>query len=64
MQRHKRQVNGGVNLKFVQGLYVSTVMILAVNLINETIFNGQYAGIAMLFSMGIFIVATALLMKI
>ena len=57
-------MNGGVNLKFVQGLYISTVMIIAVNLINETIFNGQYAGIAMWFSMGIFIVATALLMKI
>ena len=52
-------MNGGFNLKFVQGLYVSTVMIIAVYLINETIFNGEYAGIAMWISMGIFIVATA-----
>ncbi|WP_422122286.1 hypothetical protein DHX103_10775 [Planococcus sp. X10-3] len=42
----------------LKGLYISLILIMAVTLLNSTVFNGEYAGIAMFVSVILFIVAT------
>ncbi|UOQ83559.1 hypothetical protein [Gracilibacillus salinarum] len=46
-------------MKYINGLYISLVLIMAVILINTTVFNDKYSGIAMFVSLGIFIVGNA-----
>lgn len=45
-------------MKYINGLYVSLVLIMIVSLVNTTIFNDEFSGIAMFVSAGIFIVGT------
>jgi len=46
-------------MKYTQGLYVSLVLMMFVVLVNTTIFNDEYSGIAMFVCLGIFILGTA-----
>ncbi|MCY9549512.1 hypothetical protein [Lysinibacillus xylanilyticus] len=46
-------------MKYIKGLYVSLVLMLIVILVNTTIFDDEYSGIAMFVCLGIFIMGTA-----
>ncbi|MFJ8460554.1 MULTISPECIES: hypothetical protein [Lysinibacillus] len=46
-------------MKYNKGLYVSLVLMLFVILVNTTIFDDEYSGIAMFVCLGIFIMGTA-----
>ncbi|MFE3577698.1 hypothetical protein [Lysinibacillus sp. NPDC059133] len=46
-------------MKYIKGLYVSLVLMLLVILVNTTIFDDEYSGIAMFVCLGIFILGTA-----
>lgn len=43
-------------MKYVNGLYISLVLMMIVILANTTIFDDEYSGIAMFVCLGIFIV--------
>lgn len=45
-------------MKFLNGLYVSLVLMMFVILTNTTVFKDEYSGIAMFISLGIFIIGT------
>ncbi|XKE79781.1 hypothetical protein LG273_15555 [Oceanobacillus kapialis] len=42
-------------MKYINGLYFCLVLMIIIILINTTIFNDEYSGIAMFISLGIFI---------
>jgi len=46
-------------LKYIKGLYISLVLMMLVILVNTTIFDDEYSGIAMFVCLGIFIMGTA-----
>ncbi|MEY9972943.1 putative membrane protein YqjE [Lysinibacillus sp. RC46] len=46
-------------MKYIKGLYVSFVLMMLVILVNTTIFDDEYSGIAMFVCLGIFIIGTA-----
>ncbi|MEK4229378.1 hypothetical protein [Solibacillus sp. FSL H8-0538] len=46
-------------MKFVHSLYASMVLIIVINLISETILDGEYSGIALWISLVIFTLGTA-----
>ena len=46
-------------MKYIKGLYVSLVLMLFVILVNTTIFDDEYSGIAMFVCLGLFIMGTA-----
>ncbi|MFD2762410.1 hypothetical protein [Lentibacillus juripiscarius] len=46
-------------MKYIIGLYISLVLMMVVILINTTIFDDEYSGIAMFISLGIFIIGNA-----
>lgn len=50
---------GCVKMKEITGLYVILIAIFFVNLTNTTLFNGEWNGIAMWLSTGLFIAGTA-----
>jgi hypothetical protein len=50
---------GCVKMKEITGLYVILIAIFLVNLTNITLFNGEWNGIAMWLSTGLFIAGTA-----
>jgi len=45
-------------MNYTKGLYVSLVLMMLVILVNTTIFDDEYSGIAMFASLGIFIMGT------
>jgi len=46
-------------VKYINGLYISLVIIFFVQLASMTIFNDSYSGIATFISLGVFIIGTA-----
>ncbi|MGN5650335.1 hypothetical protein [Bacillus sp. Brlt_9] len=46
-------------MKYINGLYVSLVLMMFVILLNTTVFNNEYSGIAMFISLGIFLIGSA-----
>ncbi|AKR09593.1 hypothetical protein E8M24_31530 [Bacillus thuringiensis] len=46
-------------MKYINGLYISLILMMFINLSNITIFNNEYSGIAMYISSVIFIIGTA-----
>ncbi|MCR8643627.1 hypothetical protein NV379_13300 [Paenibacillus sp. N1-5-1-14] len=46
-------------MKYIKGLYVSLVLMMLVNLVDTTIFDNEYSGIAMFVCLGIFLIGTA-----
>lgn len=46
-------------MKYINGLYVSLVLMMVIILVNTTIFNDEYSGIAMFISLGVFIIGNA-----
>ncbi|MFJ7954561.1 hypothetical protein ACIQZG_23970 [Lysinibacillus sp. NPDC096418] len=46
-------------MKYIKGLYVSLALMMLVILVNTTIFDDEYSGIAMFVCLGIFIIGTA-----
>ncbi|MCH7324022.1 hypothetical protein LZ480_19355 [Solibacillus sp. MA9] len=46
-------------MKYIKGLYISLVLMMLVILVNTTIFDDEYSGIAMSVCLGIFIMGTA-----
>ncbi|WP_088362596.1 hypothetical protein [Bacillus cereus] len=46
-------------MRYIKGMYVSLVLMMFVILLNTTVFNDEYSGIAMFVSLGIFIVGSA-----
>ena len=46
-------------MKYINGLYISLVIIFFVQLASMTIFNDSYSGIATFISLGVFIIGTA-----
>lgn len=46
-------------MRYIKGLYVSLVLMMIAILVNTTIFNDEFSGIAMFVSLGVFIVGTA-----
>ena len=46
-------------MKYINGLYISLVIIFFVQLTNMTIFDDGYSGIATYISLGVFIIGTA-----
>ncbi|WP_200411806.1 hypothetical protein [Virgibacillus salexigens] len=47
-------------MEYINGLYVSLVLMMVIILLNTTIFNDEYSGIAMFISLGVFIFGTVL----
>jgi len=50
-------------MNYTKGLYVSLVLMMLVILVNTTIFDDEYSGIAMFASLGIFIMGTLFFFK-
>lgn len=46
-------------MKYINGLYVSLVIIFFVQLASVTIFDDSYSGVASFISLGVFIIGTA-----
>ena len=46
-------------MKYINGLYISLVIIFLVQLASTTIFDDSYSGIATFISLGVFIIGTA-----
>lgn len=46
------------HLKDIKGLYVSLVLMMVVILVNTTLFDAEYSGIAMFICLGIFVMGT------
>ncbi|PEZ33377.1 hypothetical protein [Bacillus cereus] len=46
-------------MKYINGLYISLILMMFINLSNITIFDNEYSGIAMYISSVIFIIGTA-----
>lgn len=46
-------------MKYLYGLYVSLVLMMLISLLNTTVFDDKYSGIAMFISLGVFIIGTA-----
>lgn len=46
-------------MKYINGLYISLILIFFVNLASITIFNDEFSGVAMFVSLGIFIIGNA-----
>ncbi|MEK4091618.1 hypothetical protein MKZ08_13260 [Viridibacillus sp. FSL R5-0477] len=45
-------------MKYIKGLYVSLVLMMLVILVNTTVFEDEYSGIAMFICLGIFLMGT------
>ncbi|PEJ33178.1 hypothetical protein [Bacillus pseudomycoides] len=46
-------------MKYINGLYISLILIMFINLLNTTIFENKYSGITMYLSSVIFIIGSA-----
>ncbi|MGE7887644.1 hypothetical protein ACQKN7_09710 [Bacillus cereus] len=46
-------------MKYINGLYISLILMMFINLSNITIFDNEYSGIAMYISSVIFIIGSA-----
>lgn len=47
-------------MKYVNGMYICLVLMLVVSLVDTTIFNDQYSGIATFVTLGIFIIGNGI----
>ncbi|MEK5423001.1 hypothetical protein MKZ08_13300 [Viridibacillus sp. FSL R5-0477] len=45
-------------MKYIKGLYISLVLMMLVILVNTTVFEDEYSGIAMFICLGIFLMGT------
>ncbi|EJV93571.1 Uncharacterized protein BC141101_01533 [Bacillus toyonensis] len=46
-------------MKYINGLYISLILMVFVNLLNTTIFDNEYSGITMYISSVIFVIGSA-----
>lgn len=46
-------------MKYINGLYISLILMMFINLLNITMFDNEYSGIAMYLSSVIFIIGSA-----
>jgi len=46
-------------VKYINGLYISLILMVFVNLLNTTIFDNEYSGITMYISSVIFVIGSA-----
>lgn len=46
-------------MKYIYGLYISLILMMLIILLNTTVFDDRYSGIAMFISLGVFIIGTA-----
>ncbi|MED1407147.1 hypothetical protein P4U07_31285 [Bacillus mycoides] len=46
-------------MKYINGLYISLILMMFINLLNTTIFDNKYSGITMYISSVIFIIGSA-----
>ncbi|HFJ9333058.1 TPA: hypothetical protein ACGW6Y_000280 [Bacillus cereus] len=46
-------------MKYINGLYISLILMMFINLLNFTIFDNKYSGITMYLSSVIFIIGSA-----
>ncbi|MGF9853518.1 hypothetical protein ABHN09_18480 [Bacillus paramobilis] len=51
-------------MKYINGLYISLILMVFVNLLNTTIFDNEYSGITMYISSVIFVIGSAFFINI
>ncbi|HDR7949344.1 TPA: hypothetical protein QCY38_002989 [Bacillus toyonensis] len=51
-------------MKYINGLYISLILMMFINLLNTTIFNNEYSGITMYISSVIFTIGSAFFINV